>query len=219
MSSNPAVAAIAFALEDDDGIEFLRYWNEGEFDILRRNWPDAPEEVYIDADHTHPQSAPLGDRIYVRMDDPQTDAEKLANAILIEADARGALKTPIFSGGAATVNTLTSLVKLMCVRPPETTPTPVPDYSFVYNDWRDDRCALYGPAGCIASSLTPHQARQLKDYFVREANLMRERVFGLPRFALDEGKRGAYEHYLGSYVTFKSARDLFETPIIQDTPK
>lgn len=45
-----AVAAIEFALQDEDGETFLRYWNHGEFDKLRRNWPDAPAEVYIGAD-------------------------------------------------------------------------------------------------------------------------------------------------------------------------
>lgn len=47
-----AVAAIQVALKDEcgDGLQFLRYWNEGEFNILRRNWPDAPEAVYIGAD-------------------------------------------------------------------------------------------------------------------------------------------------------------------------
>jgi hypothetical protein len=49
-----AVAAIQFALEDDDGLEFLRYWNEGEFDVLRRNWPGVPEAVFIGADPLHP---------------------------------------------------------------------------------------------------------------------------------------------------------------------
>lgn len=48
--NNAAVAAIQFALEDDEGLLFLRYWNEGEFDVLRREWPEAPEEVYIGAD-------------------------------------------------------------------------------------------------------------------------------------------------------------------------
>lgn len=47
---NPAVAAIQFALETDDGLNFLRLWNEGEFDVLRKEWSDAPEDVYIGAD-------------------------------------------------------------------------------------------------------------------------------------------------------------------------
>lgn len=45
-----SVAAIQFALQDDEGIEFLRCWNEGDFDAIRAEWPDAPEDVYIGAD-------------------------------------------------------------------------------------------------------------------------------------------------------------------------
>jgi hypothetical protein len=52
-----AVAAIQFALEDEDGIDFLSYWNQGDFDIIRRNWPEAPETVYIGADPLHPATA------------------------------------------------------------------------------------------------------------------------------------------------------------------
>ena len=28
-------------------LEFLRCWNEGDFDALREEWPDAPEEIYF----------------------------------------------------------------------------------------------------------------------------------------------------------------------------
>lgn len=35
---NAAVAAIQFALETDDGLAFLRCWNEGNFDTIRREW-------------------------------------------------------------------------------------------------------------------------------------------------------------------------------------
>lgn len=51
-----ATAAILFALSLDDGssIDFLNNWNEGEFDVLRREWPEAPEDVYIGADPFHP---------------------------------------------------------------------------------------------------------------------------------------------------------------------
>lgn len=45
-----AVATIQFALTDPEGMTFLRLWNEGEFDTLRREWPDAPKEVYDGAD-------------------------------------------------------------------------------------------------------------------------------------------------------------------------
>lgn len=45
-----AVAAIKFALTDPEGMTFLRLWNEGEFDTIRREWPDAPSAVYAGAD-------------------------------------------------------------------------------------------------------------------------------------------------------------------------
>jgi hypothetical protein len=48
-----AVSAIAFALEDDDGEAFLRCWSEGDFDAIRKEWPEAPEEVFVGADPMH----------------------------------------------------------------------------------------------------------------------------------------------------------------------
>lgn len=50
----PAVAAIEFALTTDEGLAFLGCWNEGEFEAIRSEWPDAPEEVFIGADPMHP---------------------------------------------------------------------------------------------------------------------------------------------------------------------
>jgi len=47
---NASAEAIKFALEDEDGLDFLRYWNEGDFDTCRRLWPDAPLAVYLGAD-------------------------------------------------------------------------------------------------------------------------------------------------------------------------
>ncbi len=44
-----AVAAIEYALQlgsADDGLVFLRCWSEGEFDVIRAEWPEAPEEVF-----------------------------------------------------------------------------------------------------------------------------------------------------------------------------
>ncbi|MEL0579072.1 hypothetical protein AACK17_10990 [Pectobacterium punjabense] len=51
-SCEAAVAAIQFALEldADECKMFLRYWNEGEFDILRKEWGGIPDEVFIGAD-------------------------------------------------------------------------------------------------------------------------------------------------------------------------
>jgi hypothetical protein len=55
MSNNAAVAAIEYALATgtEERIEFLRCWNEGDFDAIRNEWPDAPEEVFIGADPLH----------------------------------------------------------------------------------------------------------------------------------------------------------------------
>lgn len=37
-----------------DGLAFLRCWNEGNFDAIRREWPEAPEAVFVGADPLHP---------------------------------------------------------------------------------------------------------------------------------------------------------------------
>lgn len=52
---NPSLAVIQYITSDNvdgdqDAMEFLNYWNEGEFDILRRNWDNIPDEVFIGAD-------------------------------------------------------------------------------------------------------------------------------------------------------------------------
>lgn len=49
---DPAVAAIQYVLEHptEDPVEFLRNWYYGEFDVLRREWPDVPEAVFAGAD-------------------------------------------------------------------------------------------------------------------------------------------------------------------------
>jgi len=31
----------------EEPLEFLRCWKEGNFDALREEWPDAPEEIYL----------------------------------------------------------------------------------------------------------------------------------------------------------------------------
>lgn len=52
-----AIAAIEFALEADEGLEFLRCWNEGDFETIRREWPEAPEAVFVGADPMHSVNA------------------------------------------------------------------------------------------------------------------------------------------------------------------
>lgn len=55
VENNPSLAVIQYLLSEnvdgsDDAMDFLRYWNEGEFDILRRNWENIPDAVFIGAD-------------------------------------------------------------------------------------------------------------------------------------------------------------------------
>lgn len=61
-NSNAAIAAIAYVLEHpcDSPMEFLRCWNEGNFDALRAEWPAVPAEVFIGAD---PLFKPEGDLV------------------------------------------------------------------------------------------------------------------------------------------------------------
>lgn len=49
-AANPAVAAIAYALDAFEGLYFLRVWMYGNFDACRKIWPDAPEACYVGAD-------------------------------------------------------------------------------------------------------------------------------------------------------------------------
>jgi len=50
MSNEASIAAIQFALEAEEGLEFLRLWNESEFEAIREEWPDCPEECFIGAE-------------------------------------------------------------------------------------------------------------------------------------------------------------------------
>jgi hypothetical protein len=45
-----AVEAINFALTGDEGMEFLRCWQHGDFDAIRKEWPECPNSVFIGAD-------------------------------------------------------------------------------------------------------------------------------------------------------------------------
>lgn len=47
---NAAVEAIKFALVTDEGLAFLKLWLHGEFDAIRREWPECPSTVFVRAD-------------------------------------------------------------------------------------------------------------------------------------------------------------------------
>ena len=153
------------------------------------------------ADHFVPEPAQ-----YSRNDSPLTDMDHLVNAVIDAAVARGVIG-PVTNQHKFTLEAIRNLT---------TATPPAPDYRFVFNDWREDRCSLYGPRGPIVSGLAPYQRRSLMDHFVREANHLRQRAFDLRRFAVFEVEDGVYEDRRGSYVLFKDVRDLFETPIVVD---
>ena len=52
-NNNAAIVAIQFGLDLCDCIDyeyvlsFLRVWNKGDFDTIRKQWPNAPEEVFL----------------------------------------------------------------------------------------------------------------------------------------------------------------------------
>ncbi|MGC0155255.1 hypothetical protein ACPRNU_22575 [Chromobacterium vaccinii] len=49
-----AVAAIRFALKSDEGLPFLECWLHGQFDVIRKEWPEAPAAVFQDAETPSP---------------------------------------------------------------------------------------------------------------------------------------------------------------------
>ncbi|QBX06790.1 hypothetical protein H1O16_gp377 [Burkholderia phage BcepSaruman] len=66
--SNAAVEAIKFALDQGlDGLSFLNAWLHGDFDVLRREWPEAPEDVYPVIGEVLDQKVPLPNGEYVLM--------------------------------------------------------------------------------------------------------------------------------------------------------
>jgi hypothetical protein len=48
--NDAAVAAIEYAMHDDDPKAFLNAWMHGDFDVIRREWDDVPDEVFIGAE-------------------------------------------------------------------------------------------------------------------------------------------------------------------------
>ena len=44
-----AIEAMKYALNAEEGMEFLRCWMHGDFGAIRKEWPDAPESVFVGA--------------------------------------------------------------------------------------------------------------------------------------------------------------------------
>ncbi|WP_298705939.1 hypothetical protein [uncultured Variovorax sp.] len=49
VGQSAAVAAIEFSLQTTEGPEFLRAWQHGDWDTIRREWPEAPGSVFVAA--------------------------------------------------------------------------------------------------------------------------------------------------------------------------
>lgn len=60
---NPAVAAIEYAIthSSESPIEFLNCWMHGDFDVLRKDWENVPDAVFVGANPSIkvPQQPPL----------------------------------------------------------------------------------------------------------------------------------------------------------------
>lgn len=65
MNTECSTAAIEFALNNhaDGGMEFLRCWFNGDFEAIRKEWPEAPEAVFVGADPLHPKAAQAADAL------------------------------------------------------------------------------------------------------------------------------------------------------------
>lgn len=50
-----AIEAMKFALDPrtEEGMDFLRCWMHGQFDAIRKEWPEVPEAVFVGADPAH----------------------------------------------------------------------------------------------------------------------------------------------------------------------
>ncbi|MDX9625917.1 hypothetical protein [Pseudomonas fragariae (ex Marin et al. 2024)] len=99
-----ANAAIQFALRNGEGLQFLRHWNQGDFDVIRKEWPEVPEEVFIETDTSNKRT--YTDRVWeheknfsdlVRAIWPSTPVTELSDKITLQH-----LQALIDSGSLAT---------------------------------------------------------------------------------------------------------------------
>jgi hypothetical protein len=163
---------------------------------------------------------PLADLNLVRYTaNPQTDFERLVNTVLEAGFARGVIG-PYTEGQTIPMASVLFLVRILTHVPKQqrdpAIPVEIPNYRFVFNDWRPDRCSLYGPHGPITSGLTMHQARDLRCHFMQEADRMRNSAYSLTRYSCFEHEDGVYERRDGSYVLFKDVLAMFDSPTVTE---
>lgn len=79
--ANAATAAIQFAVQTNDGISFLRCWQEGDFASIRREWPDAPPGVYAGVEHPN-LANDLGTDCLATTGDDHIDMRTLGDLLL-----------------------------------------------------------------------------------------------------------------------------------------
>lgn len=81
VNANAATAAIQFAVQTSEGISFLRCWQEGDFAAIRREWPNAPPEVFAGIDPARPTVDGSGENA-TTLDHGHIDMHTLGNLLL-----------------------------------------------------------------------------------------------------------------------------------------
>lgn len=71
-----AVISYILSNRNESPLDFLRCWNEGNFEALRKEWSDAPEEIYIGPDTLHPMTIGFG------KDAPDSPPQLTASSLL-----------------------------------------------------------------------------------------------------------------------------------------
>jgi diguanylate cyclase (GGDEF)-like protein len=92
MAKDSALAAIDFALKADEGLEFLRCWQRGDFDVIRKEWPDAPKAVFVGADPLFPPPQEAQEEFYrLHEERSATDNNMLMEMVEVISKAEKAL--------------------------------------------------------------------------------------------------------------------------------
>ncbi|MFL1449213.1 hypothetical protein ACI77O_12530 [Pseudomonas tritici] len=87
-----AVITYVLANPCESPMEFLRAWNSGEYESLRKEWPDAPDEIYIGADTLHPNT--------VGYDNDRTQAGKPFEVLRLLHECKARLTDQLHPAGS-----------------------------------------------------------------------------------------------------------------------